>query len=201
MRAVEGVVRQFHLPLVLVLDIAGGPVRWSSVEDVAGHYASGKVAWELGAPEHVVTLHGGTNALSGEQSVLQVSPIVAVRGEAQGTRVNMYPRLSERSNFMLFRRDRNVCGYCGETFDAAKLTRDHIVPRCLGGVDDWTNCVTACCACNQAKGARRVEQFRPLLYVPYQPCRYEQFILARRTILADQMDYLAARLPKHSRVV
>lgn len=199
MHAVEGVALQFHASPVLVLDIAGSPVRWSSVEDVAGHYASGKVAWELGAPEHVVTLRGGSNARSGLQSILRISPIVAVRGEAQGVHINMHPKLSDRSNFMLFRRDRNICGYCGLQFEAVDLTRDHIVPRCLGGQDTWTNCVTACRACNQAKGSRRVENFRPLLYVPYQPCRFEQFILARRTILGDQMDYLAAKLPKHSR--
>ncbi len=33
---------------VLVLDIAGLPVRWSSAEGVAGDYAGGKVACELG---------------------------------------------------------------------------------------------------------------------------------------------------------
>ncbi len=101
---------------------------------------------------------------------------------------------------MLFRRDRMICAYCGETFARGDLTRDHIVPRSKGGADTWTNCVTACLRCNQAKGARRVDDFRPLLYVPYAPCRNEQFILSRRTILADQMDYLAAKLPKHSRV-
>ncbi len=184
---------------VLVLDIAGNPARWSSVEDVAGYYAAEKVAWELGAPEHVVTLRGGTNAISGLQSILYVLPIVAIRGEAMGVHLNMFPSLSERSNAVLFRRDRNVCAYCGEAFDRSELTRDHIVPRCRGGRDTWTNCVTACRTCNQDKGARRVEDFRPLLYVPYAPCRFEQFLLARRNIVADQMDYLAARLPRHSR--
>ena len=41
----------------------------------------------------------------------------------------------------------------------------------------------------------------PLLYVPYVPCRFEHFILSERRILADQMEYLAARLPKHSRAL
>lgn len=40
----------------------------------------------------------------------------------------------------------------------------------------------------------------PLLYVPYTPCRAETFILSGRNILADQMDYLAARLPVPSRL-
>jgi hypothetical protein len=40
----------------------------------------------------------------------------------------------------------------------------------------------------------------PLLYLPYSPCRYEHFILSGRNILVDQMDYLAAMLPPHSRM-
>jgi hypothetical protein len=63
------------------------------------------------------------------------------------------------------------------------------------------NCVTACKACNQAKGARFVHDFRPLLYVPYAPCRFEHFILSGRHVLADQHDYLSAKLPKHSRLL
>ena len=40
---------------------------------------------------------------------------------------------------------------------------------------------------------------RKLLYVPYAPCRHEHFILSGRSILADQMEYLKAQLPAHSR--
>lgn len=40
----------------------------------------------------------------------------------------------------------------------------------------------------------------PLLSVPYEPCRFEHFILTGRRSLADQMAYLAALLPAHSRV-
>lgn len=185
---------------VLVLDVAGTPMRWSSPEGVAGDYACGRVAWELGDAASTSVLRGGVNALSGLPSVLQVRSIVAIRGESRRSRAT-HPALPERGNAMLFRRDRMVCAYCGEVFTRNDLTRDHIVPRSKGGADTWTNCVTACLDCNQKMGARRVEDFRPLLYVPYAPCRNEQFILASRRILADQMDYLAARLPRHSRVL
>jgi hypothetical protein len=40
-----------------------------------------------------------------------------------------------------------------------------------------------------------------LIYVPYVPCHYENLILQSRTILADQMDYLMAGLPRNSRVL
>ena len=40
----------------------------------------------------------------------------------------------------------------------------------------------------------------PLLYVPYTPNWFEDFILqiGGRTTLADQMDFLAGRLPEES---
>ena len=40
----------------------------------------------------------------------------------------------------------------------------------------------------------------PLLYVPYVPNRHEAFILANRRILADQMAFLLAGVPRHSRL-
>lgn len=184
---------------VLVLDQSGFPMRWASLEDVAVEYAAGRVVWDLGQEDW--RLRGGINARTGEQSVLHVRPLVAIRGALRNAHAPVSPVLAERSNALLFRRDRHICAYCGEPFDERHLTRDHIIPRCRGGLDTWTNCVTACVRCNQAKGARRVEDFRPLLYVPYAPCRNEQLLLARRHILADQMEYLAARLPKHSRAL
>jgi hypothetical protein len=40
----------------------------------------------------------------------------------------------------------------------------------------------------------------PLLYLPYVPSRYESFLLEGRRIRADVHEWLAARLPKHSRL-
>ena len=40
----------------------------------------------------------------------------------------------------------------------------------------------------------------PLLYLPYIPNRYEHLILQNRRILQNQMDYLMAKVPKHSRL-
>ena len=57
-----------------------------------------------------------------------------------------------------------------------------------------------CAACNGRKAARTPEEARmPLLYLPYVPSRYEDFLLAGRHIRADVHDWLAARLPKGSR--
>jgi hypothetical protein len=39
----------------------------------------------------------------------------------------------------------------------------------------------------------------PLLYAPYVPSLWEDFILRNRRILADQMEFLMAHVPKSSR--
>ena len=69
------------------------------------------------------------------------------------------------------------------------------------GQDSWMNVVTACKACNHRKGNRTPEQAHmPLLYAPYIPSLWEDFILRNRRILADQMAFLATQLPKNSRL-
>lgn len=183
---------------ILALDIAGNPFNWISPNDAALYYANGKVAWDLG--ENELVLRGGFSK-AGIQSTLAIKPIIAIAGSEIMTKVMRdYIPLGD-DNTMLFKRDRQICGYCGQKFARHDLTRDHIVPRCRGGRDEWTNCTTACRNCNQAKGAKSVEEFRPLLYVPYRPCRSEVFLLRGRNVLADQLDYLTASLPKHSRLL
>lgn len=105
------------------------------------------------------------------------------------------------SNTKLFARDRNVCAYCGKVFHADELTREHIIPLCQKGQTSWMNLVTACRSCNHRKGPRTPEQARmPLLYAPYVPSIWEDFILRNRRILADQMEFLRMHVPKTSRL-
>ena len=54
----------------------------------------------------------------------------------------------------LFRRDRWTCQYCGRRPESESLTIDHVVPRSLGGVSRWENCVLACSDCNRRKANR-----------------------------------------------
>ena len=90
----------------------------------------------------------------------------------------------------LFVRDRNVCAYCGNHFVEEDLTREHIIPFAQNGVDKWMNVVTACRPCNHRKSHRTPEQAKmPLLYAPYVPSLWEDFILRNRRILADQMEF------------
>jgi hypothetical protein len=63
-------------------------------------------------------------------------------------------------------RDQRRCGYCG----GHATTIDHILPRCRGGRNSWTNTVAACGGCNQRKGDRTpVEARMPLRITPAAP--------------------------------
>lgn len=54
----------------------------------------------------------------------------------------------------VFNNDANTCQYCGRSAPDVQLEIDHIVPVSKGGTNDFSNLVTACGACNRAKGAR-----------------------------------------------
>jgi len=183
---------------VLGLDIAGNPFAWLTPQETVTLYAKDKVAWDIGSAERIFL--GGYNRL-GEQSTISIKPIVALaRSETMVSFADGSFPLGYRSNSLLFKRDRNTCAYCAGLFETKDLTRDHIVPVSAGGPTSWMNCVTCCKVCNQLKANKPVSEFRPLVYLPYVPSRYEHFILSGRNILADQHDYLSARLPAYSRL-
>ncbi|WP_144392114.1 HNH endonuclease [Pleionea sediminis] len=172
--------------LVLRLDKSGFPMEWINLEQAACFYSKQQVLWSLG--DVMATLHGGISRLTGNQSFLDIAPVIAIDGilHEQSHRV---PALT---NSALFARDRFLCLYCGEKHSRTLLTRDHVIPRAQGGKDSWTNCVTACKTCNNRKGCQTPEQSNmPLLAVPFKPNKFEYMALANRNILADQMDYLA----------
>lgn len=182
---------------ILVLDIAGTPVRWVDRESAAAYYASGKVRWELGADRLV--LHGGISRLHGCRSTLEIAAIIAIDGPRWKIRGRQDRTPLSRS--MVFARDRHVCAYCGGRFTQAALELEHVTPSSRGGLTVWQNVVSACRACNQRKGNRTPESAAmPLLYVPYVPNRHEAFILANRRILTDQMTFLLAGVPRYSRL-
>ena len=159
-------------------------------------YASDGVAWTLGDAFYV--LRGGVQRRTGLQSRIEVHPIIAVRGAIPSRAWRQSPALS---NPKLFVRDRHVCAYCGGHFHADDLTREHIIPTSRGGPDTWMNCITACRTCNGNKGSRLPEEARmSLLYLPYVPSLHEDMILRGRRILTDQMEFLLASVPRHSRL-
>ncbi|MBU2722670.1 HNH endonuclease, partial [Acidithiobacillus ferridurans] len=171
---------------ILRLDVSGNPLHWIGQEEAASYYAKNLVAWTLGDPFQI--LHGGRNRLSGVQSIMDIHPVIAIRGKPW-TRFAA-PTLT---NTTLFRRDGHLCMYCGNPFSEGQLTRDHVHPVSKGGKDVWTNVVSACRRCNTHKGALTPEQAgMKLLAVPYTPNQYEYLFLTGRRILGDQMDFLRA---------
>ncbi len=181
---------------VLQLDVSGRPQAWISAKEAAVIYASDGVSWTLG--EAFQVLRGGTQRATGVQSRIEVHPIIAVRGAIPTRAWRQAPALT---NPKLFNRDRCVCAYCGGEFHVDDLTREHIVPTSRGGHDTWMNCITACRNCNGRKGNRMPEEARmSLMYLPYIPSLHEDMILRGRRILTDQMEFLLASVPRHSRL-
>ena len=186
-----------HHSHVLQLDIQGTPQAWISLEHAAVHVATGSVAWVDGCGP-LATLRGGFNVVRGRQSVIDVFPIIALRG---ASRVNLFDVVPAFSKLKLFRRDRMTCAYCGQRFHERDLQCEHILPESRGGRWAWMNLVTACGPCNGRKADRTPEEAgMPLVYLPYVPSRFEAFLLEGRHIRADVHEWLAARLPKGSRL-
>lgn len=182
-------------PKILVIDSQGQPVRWALMQRCARYYASGKVVTELG--DSLFGMAGGLQEATGLRSEFITSSIVMIRGRHRIPLGHAHVGLTKHR---LFARDRHVCAYCGSPFSEPELTVEHIQPVSRGGRHEWTNVVTACRSCNTRKGNRRPEEAHmPLIYVPYAVCRNEGFILSNRRILTDQMAFLQASLPRHSR--
>jgi 5-methylcytosine-specific restriction endonuclease McrA len=78
----------------------------------------------------------------------------------------------------LFIRDQYTCQYCGRNKQQLKssefLTRDHVMPRHMGGRDIWENVVTCCNSCNNKKAYHLLEDINmTLLKIPTAPTIFE----------------------------
>lgn len=175
---------------ILRLNKAGAPVAWLTREETATLIVKEMVIWSMG--EAVLEIRGGYNRL-GERSVLVLPSIVACEGKVH--RDQYQPPLE---NSILFRRDQNLCMYCGNEFAVADLSRDHVLPLSRGGRDSWTNVVSSCRRCNNHKADRTPEEAGlQLLAVPFVPNQYEFLYLTNHNVLADQMEFLKARFSRY----
>lgn len=183
-------------PSILRLDLAGQPVAWIPWQEAVCLYVKDLVAWEAGASKFFIA--GGVSRISGARSGITVNSIISVRGNVSFvTSTSHVPHLTNRE---LFRRDGNICMYCGCIHSDGDLTRDHIIPRSQGGPDRWTNVVAACRRCNTYKGGRTPEEAdMPLLAIPFAPNPAEYLALKNRRILADQMEFLKRQF-RHTRL-
>lgn len=184
---------------ILCVDKYGNAVEWISAQKSVAYYALGEVLWEMGPK--VACFRSGVSRITGEQTIIEPSAIISVNGVASPKLGERMRTMAGRNRRLLFARDRHMCAYCGGVFAESNLSKDHIVPWSKGGTDRWMNVVTACLGCNQKKADRSLQEANmQLLYAPYVPSRYEGLILRNRNILADQMEFLLAKVPKSSRL-
>lgn len=98
------------------------------------------------------------------------------------------------TNTFLFARDRYTCQYCGRAQSHLKiresLTRDHLIPLSRGGMNEWTNVVTACSPCNTKKANRLPSEIgmHPIT-APYEP-HFVQLGWAVRRLTPAQAKYI-----------
>lgn len=182
---------------VLRTDVSGMPLEWIGFQDAARLYHLEQVAYSCGSL--LYRLRGGYNAITGRRSILEVNSIIATHGNNHVLAKARQRYLPPLNNAALFKRDAQLCMYCGERFSRHDLSRDHVTPLSQGGKDCWTNVVTACKRCNNHKAGRTPEQSGfQLLAVPFAPTHAEYIYLQGKRVLADQMEFLLAHFPRSS---
>lgn len=181
---------------VLRLNIAGNPVEWLSWQDATTLYARELVTWAMG--DTIRTVMGGICRLTNKRSRIDLQSIVACAGILHHGRTKK-PALN---NKILFRRDQNLCMYCGREYSDRDLSCDHILPVSRGGKNTWMNVVAACRRCNHHKQNRTPEEAHmELLALPYAPNPAEYLaLLNSKRIRADQMDFLKSQFSKNCRM-
>ena len=182
---------------ILRINTAGLPLEWLSWQEAVCLHARELVSWTYG--EEVMEVHGGHSRFTGERTVVILNSIIACRGKVF-TKGRKEPPLTNKA---LFRRDQNVCLYCGNRFKESQLSRDHVQPLSRGGRDTWTNVVTACKRCNAHKGNLLPNEcYMELLALPYCPNHAEYLALSHSgRILGDQMAFLKRQFSANSRLL
>ena len=182
---------------ILRTDVSGMPLEWIDYQEAVRLYYLEQVAYTCG--RLLYRIRGGINAVTGRRSVLELNSIIATEGAIQASLRANPDYVPPLSNKALFRRDDHLCMYCGGRFPEGMLSRDHVRPISRGGLDVWSNVVSACKRCNNYKGNREPEECgMQLLAVPFVPTHAEYVYLQGRRILADQMEFLRAHFPRRS---
>lgn len=186
-----------RVPRILRLDLAGRPVEWLRWQEAVSLYAREIVVWTLG--DAVLRIRGGYCRARNAASSVEIHSIIACDGRV----VPPFKGVPPLTNEALFRRDLNVCLYCGGAFADEELTRDHVVPISRAGRDSWDNVVAACRRCNHFKGNRLLDECSmELLALPYVPNHAEYLALSNSgRILGDQMTFLRRSFSRQSRLL
>src|SRR5271170_2602260 len=156
---------------ILRTDVSGMPLEWVDYREAARLYHTEQVAYTCGTL--LYRLYGGTCARTGLRTIVDVNSIIATLGTSGNPG--------------------NLRG------SAYTPPLNNLTPFSRGGHDTWSNVVSACRRCNNAKASRTPEQAgMQLLAVPFTPTYAEYIFLKGRRVLADQMEYLIAHFPRSS---
>jgi 5-methylcytosine-specific restriction endonuclease McrA len=182
---------------ILRTDVSGMPLEWIDFREAVRLYSQGVVVYACGSM--IYRVRGGINAVSGRRSIVDLNSIVATQGDTRALAERIASYVPPLNNPALFRRDCQLCMYCGQRHATSELSRDHVTPMSRKGGDGWNNVVTACRRCNHHKGAHLPEEVgMELLAVPFTPSYAEYIYLQGRRVLADQMEFLRAHFPRRS---
>lgn len=98
------------------------------------------------------------------------------------------------TNTFLFARDGYRCQYCGrasyELRPRESLTRDHVIPVSRGGLNVWTNVVTACSPCNTRKANHLLDEVGMHLAHPPMEPHFVHLSWAVRRLTPTQARYI-----------
>ena len=74
-------------------------------------------------------------------------------------------------------RDNYICQYCSKQCAKGNVGIDHILPESRGGLNIWSNVVTACHSCNMIKDNKTPEEAGlKLIRVPTKPKRFREIL-------------------------
>ena len=116
--------RQFHAlsQEVLRTDVAGMPLEWIDYR-VRGHACTTAARLRTPADPPLYRLRGGYSAKSGVRSIIEVNSIIATQGDTRTLERNRDRYTPPLNNRTLFRRDANLCMYCGTALLARASSR------------------------------------------------------------------------------
>ena len=104
---------------VLRTDVSGMPLEWIDYRDAVRLHFMGQVAYAFGQP--LFQLRGGTNAFTGCRTIVEVNSMIATVGHSHNPGNRHHGYVPPLNNETLFRRDANLCMYCGNRFTAREL--------------------------------------------------------------------------------
>jgi hypothetical protein len=104
--------------------------------------------------------------------------------------VKWVPRKIKFNRYGVFKRDQFVCQYCSAALTPNKCSIDHVIPRSLGGKNEWNNCVTSCYSCNNKKGNKTLEQTKmKLINKPYTPSEFFYVNINQAQVKHEDWDF------------